>query len=213
MKRIVVILMAMLCPASYLIAQSATNVEKGKKSGFFNKFTYADIAVTNTHTAMPFGAFYQLFTGELHPGVEIGTEITWNHTRRYDWIQTFKVGYSFQEYIQHMINIYTEGGMRYRLPWKMDVSGKLGVGYIFAIEDSKVFVLNNDGKYVERLEAGRSNLMASLGFDLRKQIDRYGTAVYIGYQQKVQFGFINSYVPMLPLNMGSVGVSIPLHKH
>jgi len=213
MKSTAVVLLAILWPASYLIAQEASIVEKEKSSGFGRRFTNASISITNSHTAMPFGAFYRLYTGEIHPGIELGTEITWNHTRKYDWIQTFKLGYSFHEYVQHTINFYTEGGMRYHLPWQMNLNGKLGVGYTYAIEDSKVFILDEEGKYIERQELGRSNLMATIGFELHKRIDKKGSSVFIGYQQRIQFGFINAYVPMLPLNIGSVGVSFPLHNH
>jgi hypothetical protein len=52
--------------------------------------------------------------------------------------------------------------------------------------------------------------MSGFSLGVGKKIAPSGLLLFIQYQQRVQFPFIKSYVPLLPSNIGMAGVKIPL---
>lgn len=183
-----------------------------KNSGsLFKKLDHISLGISNSHTAMPFGSFSRLFYEEFHPGAELGTGFNWKTGKKHDWIQTIKLQYTYHQFIQHTIMLYTEGGYRYKLPKGFNISGNLGAGYMLAIEDSKVFELNDKGEY-EEIDRGRSHIMGTLSFQLEKYLNKKGHLVFFNYQQRFQFMFIDVYVPVLPVNSASFGFSIPINR-
>lgn len=187
-------------------SQSAT--EKISKK----RLQYLSLAVTNSHTAMPFGSFSALFYKELHPGVEVGTGINWKEKKKHDWFQTLKVGYSYHRFVQHSFMIYTETGYHYKFAKGFAANVKLGGGYLLSKEDSKVFVLNSKGEYEISKKIGRSHGMATLSFGVSKEIGNKGLQLFMDYQQRFELSFIAAYVPALPVNSFGLGVSVPLHQ-
>ena len=170
------------------------------------------VSATNSHTVMPYGSFAALFYKEFHPGVEITTGFNWTEKKNHDWFQTFKVGYSYHEFVQHSLMFYTEVGYRHKLPAGFSANVKLGGGYLHSKEDSKVFVLDEKGEYNLNEKFGRSHGMATFAIGAAKQITKNGWKVFMDYQQRFQISFIDAYVPALPVNTIQVGFSLPLRK-
>lgn len=176
------------------------------------KFESLSLSVTNSHTAMPYASFSGLLFKEYHPGVEIGTGFTWKEKKKHDWFQTIKTGYSYHQFVQHSWMLYTELGYRYKLPAGFSANAKLGAGYLHSKEDSEVFILGEDGQYKKSEKFGRSHGMASFSIGAAKNIGTNGWQIFMDYQQRFQIGFIDAYVPALPVNTLSIGVSVPLRK-
>ena len=197
MKRTIIILL--LC----LSCQLQTFSQKHKLDNF-------SIAATTLHTNFPFNSFSKLFTEEFHPGFELGIGFNWKTKAKHDWFQDFKLGYSYHRFVQHSITLYSEIGYRYKFLKTFNAEASVGAGYLHAISAEKIFVLQSDGTYKKKTNIGRPQAMASFSIGLSKKISTSGTTVFLNYQQRLQFPFIKSYVPLLPENMLQAGVSIPL---
>jgi hypothetical protein len=188
-------------------------IAQQKKTGhFLKKLDHVSIAFTDAHTALPFSSFTGLFYKEFHPGIEIGTGLNWENKNKHVWLQTLQLGYSYHQFVQRSLMIYTEVGYRYQLPLAFSATVRAGGGYLHSIQDAEVFVLDKDGEYVNA-KKGRSHGMASLSISIGKKINRTGWNVFIDYQQRFQFDFIDAYVPALPVNAMKMGFSIPLQKN
>jgi len=170
------------------------------------------IAFTNAHSQMPFGSFSRLFYTEWHPGVEIGTGFTWKTKPHHDWVQTFRLGYFYHAFIQHSISLYTETGYAYKFPHTITAIAKLGAGYMQAVPDSEVFILENDKGYIRKNNFGRAQGIFNIDLTLQKRFTKAGGKIFLEYQQRFQIPFIPSYVPVLPYNILMIGCSFPLHK-
>jgi hypothetical protein len=107
--------------------------------------------------------------------------------------------------------LYTETGYRYKINKGLNFTGKLGVGYMFAIEDSEVFVLNDKNEY-EEIDPGSSHMMGAFSLQFNKLLGKKGSSVFFNYQQRFQFKFIDDYVPVLPVNAALIGFSVPINR-
>lgn len=175
-----------------------------------HKLSYYSIAFTTLHTDYPFGSFSKLFTKEYHPGVELATGFNWKTKTKHDWFQAFKFGYSYHRFVQHSLSLYSEFGYRYKFLKTFSAESKIGAGYLHAIPDEDIFVLRPDGTYKKKTNVGRPQAMASFGLGISKKIASSGTSIFLDYQQRLQFPFIKSYVPLLPDNMLVLGVKLHL---
>jgi hypothetical protein len=175
------------------------------------KLNQIEVAVSNSHTALPFGSFSQLFYKEFHPGMEIGTGFNWATKPKHDCYQTFKLSYSYHQFVQRTLMLYSEFGYRYKFPLGISASTSLGAGWMRSIQDAEVFTAENDGEYVNA-KKGRYHGMATFTIGAAKQITKSGMQLFMNYQQRFQFAFIDAYVPALPVNSLFFGIQIPLHK-
>jgi len=176
------------------------------------KLNHISIAFTNAHSQIPFGSFSKLFYTEWHPGVEIGTGFTWASKPHHDWIQNFRLGYFYHAFIQHSISLYTEGGYAYKFPYSISAIAKLGVGYMQAIPDSKILVLDGNKGYEVKSNWGRSQAIFNFDIGVQKQISKSGFRIFLEYQQRFQIPFIPTYVTILPYNIILFGCHVPLHQ-
>jgi len=192
------------------IAAAQTTSMPAKKGRLNN----IGLAFTNSQSAMPFGTFCKLFTGNYHPGVEISTGFDWKIKNKHDWIQTFNLGYSYHRWVQHSIVLYTELGYRYKFPAGFSAETRLGCGYMRAILATEAFSDGvEEGKQYSKITSGRSQGIASLSFAINKKIKKpFGCMLFLHYQQRIQTPFIQSYVPLLPYNIIKTGVTIPFKK-
>lgn len=166
-------------------------------------------AVTTLHTAFPFASFSKLFTEDFHPGLELGTGFNWRTKTKHDWFQAFQVGYSYHRFVQHSIALYSDIGYRYKFLKSFNTEARLGLGYMHVIPTGKIFKLSEDGNYEKKANLGRPQVMAGFSLRVNKAITTSGVGIFVQYQQRIQFPFIKSYVPLLPSNMVMLGVKIP----
>ncbi len=175
-----------------------------------HKPEYLTVSVTTSHTAFPFASFSKLFTKEFHPGVEIGTGFNWRTRTKHDWLQSFKLGYTYHRFVQHSFALYSEAGYRYKFLKTFAAEARLGAGYLHAIPVGKIYKLSADGIYKKKANWGRPQVMAAFSVGVSKKIGGSGLAAFLQYQQRIQFPFIKSYVPLLPSNILIAGVKLPL---
>jgi hypothetical protein len=170
---------------------------------------YLSFAVSNSHTAKPFGSFAGLFYKDFHPGIESGYGIIEKSQKKYELFVDFKLGYLFHRWVQHNISLSVNGGYRYLLNPTWGAGAKLGVGYQLSIPTSKVYTFGDDGLKDEG-HIVRSQFITNLGFFTDKKINDKGMRIFMEYQQKIQTPFIREYVPLLPYNNLLLGLSIPV---
>jgi len=180
----------------------STNAKAQKRQKHFS------VAVMNVQSAVPFGKFTGMFSGQFHPGAEVGVGFTWKTKSKHDWFQEFKAGYFFHRFVQHGIPVYTNIGYRYKFSSRFSGEIVLGAGYLHSIPAAAKLKLNDKGEYVNNKGIGRMQAMAITGFRVSYKIktERPFT-VFAQYQQLVQLPFIKSYVPLLPYNGFEIGIS------
>jgi len=116
-----------------------TTTVYSQKKVITKKLDHFHFALSNSHTAMPYGSFSHLFYKEFHPGVEIGTGFNWTVKLKHDWFQTFRLGYSYHEFVQRTLMLYSEMGYRYKFPLGISASASIGGGWMHSIQDAEVF--------------------------------------------------------------------------
>jgi hypothetical protein len=175
------------------------------------KLEHISVAITTLHTAFPFASFIKLFKEEFHPGFQVATGFNWRSKQKHDWFQTIAFGYTYHRFVQHSLAFYSEAGYRYKFLHTFGAEAKLGAGYLHVISTSKVFKLGEDGNYKKKTNLGRPQVMAAFSLCIHKKITKSGIAPFIEYQQRVQFPFIKSYVPLLPSNILMAGIKIEIN--
>ncbi|MEO6611138.1 MAG: hypothetical protein ABIT05_03365 [Chitinophagaceae bacterium] len=179
------------------------------------KINYTSIAVFTTQNAMPFGKFTGLFSETLHPGIEAGYGKIFSAKKKHEWTAELKLAYFYHRFVQHGIPLYLNMGYRYLVKKNFSIETSLGAGYMHSIPATAKLKLNNDGEYENNKGIGRMQSIvtfnAGVGYILHPRATR-PTRIFASYQQRVQFPFVKSYVPLLPYNSFIIGLSRPLYK-
>lgn len=171
------------------------------------------VAVTNNHSAYPFASFSKLFSGPFHPGAEAGYQFNWKTKAKHDWWQSFKAGVFHHRFVQTAIPIYTQFGYRYKPFDRLHMQGGLGAGYLHSIPATSVLKDDGNGSYEKAKGIGRPQALVNLSVGVRYVLKgQMAPSIFLDYVQQLQTPFIKSYVPLLPYNSTSIGVSVPLKK-
>ena len=176
---------------------------------------YESIAIYNTQPAMPFGKFAGLFTGPLHPGLEYGRGFTLSSKKKHDWFVEAKAGYFFHRFVQHGIPIYAQAGYRYKFNSRISAETSVGAGGMLSVPATGKYKLNDNGEYENNKGIGRPQAIATYaigGSYLINPAAKKPIRVFLMYQQKLQFPFIRSYVPLLPYNSFMIGITRKISK-
>ena len=161
MRNLIPLLLTLMCQ-SFLQAQLP-----GSETQRFFK-----IAVSNSHTAKPFGSFSSLFYQNFHPGVELGYETILADKRKHQWIFETRAGYLFHRYVQHNIALLANAGYRYGpLPgWSAEI--RIGAGYQHSIADSKLFEITETEGLKKKRNMGRSQAIGAFSVGVSRKIIR-----------------------------------------
>lgn len=168
---------------------------------------YAMVSVFNAATQLPIGQF---FSSPVHFGATAGAEFRYNRQASNQWFQTAKLGYSYHQYVQNTIQLYSEVGYR-RAIWKGTAAElRIGAGYLHAIPATEIFTLK-DGQYRQKTNLGRPQVMAgtALGISYTQQNTAHPMRFFLDYQFYLQMPFVKSYVPLLPNTLLHFGVGVP----
>lgn len=171
---------------------------------------YMGAAVYNTQPAYPFGKFLGLFKDAFHPGVEFSYGNNFSHKKKHDWFYEFQVGYFFHRYVQHGIPITTDFGYRYHVSPSFSLQSSIGAGFMRSIPATPVYIQTSEAIYEKKKVQGREQAIASFGIGGSYQLNKEKATqwkVFANYEQRIQFPFIKSYVPILPYNSFMVGLS------
>lgn len=184
-------------------------------AGLAQRAPELSFAITNNHTAYPFSNFSRLFSGPLHPGIELGYRFNWRTRTRHDWFQSFQAGYFYHRFLQHAIPIYTQAGYRYKPTSHLRFSAALGAGYLHSVPATAVLELEENGEYQKAKGLGRSQawLHLSVGSQYRFSSGQRRASVFFEYRQQIQTPFVQSYVPQLPYNSIALGATLGLTKN
>ena len=165
------------------------------------------LSVFNTATQLPPGNF---FSTPLHLGATAGAEFRYNRNPKNHWLQTAKLGYSYHQYVQHTLQLYSEFGYR-RAIWRGTAAElRIGTGYLHAIPAAEIFTLK-DQVYQKKTNLGRPQMMAgaALGLSYTQQKSANPLRFFAEYQFYLQMPFVKSYVPLLPNTLLHLGVGAP----
>jgi hypothetical protein len=177
--------------------------------------TYVTASVYNTQSAMPFGKLSGLFDGVVHPGMELGYgKDIWQRSKQF-WFLELKFGLLYHRYVQCGIPIYLDFGYDHSIAGGFSIKTSVGAGYMHSIPAAEKFKLNSNGEYKNNKGIGRMQAIASFGIGLEYRIKTtpLGPLVlFTNYQQRVQFPFVKSYVPLLPYNSIMIGMHLPVKK-
>lgn len=188
------ILLCLLLSSSYLYLQ-----------GQVHQSWPLSVAISNNATQLP---SLRLFTTPVHPGITIGTEYSYNKAAKHQFFQTLNLGYVYHRYLHHAINLYTEGGYRFRTPKGFSIATKIGAGYQQEISDTHIFKTNDDGDYEQTRRLGRPQFTA--GFALQPSYSlgqQKEWTIFLEYRFFIQAPFVKQYVPVLPNTVLQLGVS------
>ena len=168
------------------------------------------ISLLNTSTLLPGAGKLGIWGTPVHPGFSLGTEFHKNDPKRNDWFQTVKFAYSYHQYVQHNVLLFSELGYRHHFSKAFDVEARLGIGYLHSFPDTKIYALGFDGVYRRVHNLGRSQGMGSFSLGLGYTFNHgSGLRVFIAEQFYVQGPFVNEYVPLLPSSVLHLGVAFP----
>lgn len=165
------------------------------------------VSVFNAATQLPIGQF---FSTPMHAGATAGAEFRYNRKPNNQWFQTAKLGFSYHQYAQSTIQLYSELGYR-RAIWRGTAAEmRLGAGYLHAIPATEIFTLK-DKVYKKKTNLGRPQFMtgAALGLSYTQQKAAKPLRFFVDYQFYLQMPFVKSYVPLLPNTLLHVGVAAP----
>lgn len=177
--------------------------------------TYVSASVYNTQNAMPFGKFSGLFESVLHPGMELGYgKDVWQKSKSF-WFLELKFGLFYHRYVQYGIPLYLDFGYTHAIAGGVAIRSSVGAGYMHSIPAAEKFKLNSNGEYKNNKGIGRMQAIASFGIGLEYRLKSTASGqvvLFSNYQQRIQFPFVKSYVPLLPYNSFMIGMHLPVKK-
>jgi hypothetical protein len=164
------------------------------------------VGVFNSATLLP----GKVFSTPVHPGLLLGAEFRYNHSASNQWFQTVKLAFSYHQYAQTSIQLYSEAGYR-RVIWRgIGAEFRIGAGYLHAFPATEIFKLEN-GIYRKKTNWGRPQCMtgAALGLHYGLPERFWVNRVFVDYQFYLQMPFVKSYVPLLPNTLLHAGITLP----
>ena len=169
------------------------------------------VSIFNLGTQLPGSGYLGVFTVPVHPGISVGTEFRYNNDLKNQFFQTAKLAFSYHQYVQTGIQLYSEAGYRRGIWRGIQAECRLGIGYLHAIAATEVFKAKN-GVYDKKLNLGRPQFMASSALGLSYQVQRGQNSprFFLDYQFFLQMPFVKSYVPLAPNTVFHVGVAVPI---
>jgi hypothetical protein len=179
------------------------------------KRKFAVIAsVFSNSTALPANGLPGKLHAPIHPGFTAGIVKDYKKTEKHQLYQTYRVGYFYQRYVQHAIQLYLEFGYRFSFKNGIGLFSQLGAGYVHSFQDQQKFILK-DGEYKKQFPFGRPQFMISftpgLSYDFEKRCGM-PLLLFVNYQIWFQLPFVRQYVPVLPNSSLHAGVIFSLNK-
>lgn len=179
------------------------------------KDKYVRFSIYNTQSAYPFSKFTGLFKEVFHPGMEYGAGKIIKPKVNHEWFREYRIGFFYHRFVQVGIPVSVNFGYRYKFNNHFTLQAALGAGYMQSIPATQKFVLDDQGNYQGNKGVGRMQATASfeigMGYILNPKKER-PLSIISGYQQRLQFPFVRSYVPLLPYNNFILGLTMPLKK-
>jgi hypothetical protein len=171
---------------------------------------YLGVAASNTQPAYPFGKFLGLFKDALHPGIELSYGHNFSQKKKHDWFYEFQLGYFYHRYVQHGIPVSIDFGYRYHVSSSFSLETSVGAGFMRSIPETEVFIQTSNVEYAKKKVQGRDQAISTYELGGSYYLNKKGDPqwrIFANYEQRIQFPFIKSYVPILPYNSFKIGIS------
>lgn len=172
------------------------------------------VALSNNVTALPVTGYPQVFYSQCHPGMEFSRNWKINKKEKNRFFLSANTGFYYHRFIQTTIWIYPSVNYEYAVGKRFSINAGLGFGYALSIEGSDVSELNSNGVYEQKsVMAGRSQYIAQLALGCSYALNKEkpdGVKLMLQLKNYLQGTYINSYVPLLPINAILIGVSMPV---
>lgn len=182
----------------------------------FSMFTYAQSvrvhgSISNSATSFPVTGVPEVFK-EIHPGVNLA--ISKNLSDNY--ISYFsleaRISAYYHRFVHTVFRIQPEFTYHIAPTDYFMFKAGIGLGYAGAIEPNKPFSISENGQFIEE-SAFRSQFTGNLTLGPIIHLSpnqEYGPQLEILYRLYLQGPFVDNYVPVLPINELSIGVSFPI---
>ncbi len=175
---------------------------------------YTGLSFLTTHSALPFSKFGGLFSETIHPGFEFTYGKNFSMKPKHDWFLEYKFSYFFHRFVQHGLPLYMDLGYRYHISKKFSVETSFGAGIMKSIPATQVFSQQIEG-YKKEKGKSRWQLIGTYNIGLGYTINpgsKLPYRLFTSYQQRIQYAFVKSYVPLLPYNSMMLGISKTIGK-
>ncbi len=154
-----------------------------------------------------------LFTGPLHPGFVVGSEVEYLHGRYGRLFQTANIGYFHHRHLDRVVFLNTEIAYGYDLDFGLGFEVLHGVGYGHLFTDRQLYSLETGEAATDW---GQPSVLVSLAlginYDLRTR-EIAPLTLFVRYQSLLQFRFASQApLPVMPRTIFSVGTKIHFHS-
>ena len=164
-------------------------------------------SISNNHSSKPFSSLGRILVKDFNPGFSLGPQINLSKNQRL--ALELKLQYFYLQKVQHSISLSSSIGYRIGLPGDFFVYPSIGVGITQSVHAGLIMKLGANGQYDKSGDWGRTQFLFLLNERIGKKLSSKGHTMFIAWQQTVQTPFIKEYVPLLPFNSLSLGVTIP----
>lgn len=172
---------------------------------------------SNNVTSFPVTGFPQLFYSQLHPGINGFMEWKINKSEKHQLCATANLGFFYHRFIQSGVRIYPEIVYKFFVKKQFSLNVGLGMGYLHSFEGYEVLVpLDNGGYETRSAFTGRPQFLAVLNMGCAYKLsatNEKAPSLLLQLHANMQGPFVNSYVPVLPVNSLHLGLSFPIIKN
>ncbi len=180
----------------------------------FCQFKSYGASFSNNVTSFPVTGYPQLFHSQFHPGIDVSMNWKKNISEKHQLWLTANAGIFYHRFIQTAVRIYPAFDYKYFFSRAFNVNIGLGAGYLHSFQGYEVFNKAPDGTYTaQTIWKSRPQLLAVLNmgcaYKLSKENEKL-PSLFLQLHSNLQGPFVNSYVPMLPINSIHLGVLFPI---
>jgi len=170
--------------------------------------------ISNNVTSFPGTGYSQLFYSQLHPGIDVAKGWKINKSEKHQLWAVANAGLFYHRFVQTGLKIYPSIDYKFAACNRFSLNVGLGLGYMHSFEGYEVFKAKDGGGYeTKKIFVGRPQFLAALNFGgaykLKKESENSPSLV-LQFRTNMQGPFVNSYVPVLPVNSLLLGVTVPI---
>jgi len=182
--------------------------------GVFSQSSSVSAMISNNVPSFPVTGYPQLFYSQFHPGID-GTK-SWkiNKSDKHQLWVAANVGVFYHRFVQTGLKVYPSLDYKFSVCNRLRLNIGLGLGYLHSFEGYEVFKLKDGGGYeTKKVWVGRPQFLGALdwGCDYKIKKDNENSPLLVfQFRTNMQGPFVNSYVPVLPMNSVLLGVTLPL---
>lgn len=147
------------------------------------------LVIAGMQQALDFPLGNNLFTGPLHPGLLVGSEVEYLHGRYGRLFQTANIGYFHHRHLDRVVFLNTEIAYGYDLDFGLGFEALHGVGYGHLFTDRQLYSLKTGEAATDWGQpSALVSLALGINYDLRAQ-EIAPMTLFVRYQSLLQFRF------------------------